>query len=111
MAYFPNATAWEFWAEDNCFKCLHWPKAEDDEPCPVEMAHMLYNYQQGDEGEDCPIRTMLDMLIPRDGIANKRCAMFRASVDAEADEAERHRLAAQPAKYAAAMAECGRAAA
>jgi hypothetical protein len=104
MAYFPNSTAWECWATDNCFKCAHWPKDEDDEPCPIEMAHMLYNYKQGDLGEDCPVRTMLDMLIPRNGIENRQCALFLLSDAADADEAERHRLAAQPAKYAAAMA-------
>ena len=77
MGYFPNMTSWEFWAPDNCFKCAHWPKTEDDDPCPVEMAHMLFNYKQGDDGEECPVRTMLDMLIPRKGIENQRCAMFK----------------------------------
>lgn len=79
MGYFPNATAWDCWAPDNCFKCSHWPKDEDGPPCPVEMAHMLYNYDQGDEGEPCKVRSILDMLIPRtkDGLGNKRCAMFK----------------------------------
>lgn len=109
MAYFPNSTSWEFWAQDNCFKCVHWPKTDDDAPCPVEMAHMLYNYKQGDDGEDCPVRTMLDMLIPRKGIENEQCALFLLSDAPEADQAEQHRLAEQPAKYAAALAEMGRA--
>ena len=72
MGYFPNSTAWDFWAPDNCFKCAHWPKGEGDPPCPVEMAHMLFNYSA--EGE---AKTILDMLIPIEGIENKRCAMFK----------------------------------
>lgn len=77
MGYFPNSTAWEYWAPNNCFKCAHWPRTDEAPPCPVEMAHMIYNYQQGDDGEDCPVRTILDWLIPRKGIENDRCAMFK----------------------------------
>lgn len=76
MGYFPNSTAWEFWAADNCFKCRHWPQSDDDPACAVEMAHMLHNYDQGDDGEDCAVRSILSMLIPRSGIENERCAMF-----------------------------------
>lgn len=109
MAYFPNATAWECWAVDNCFKCAHWPKSDDEPACPVEMAHTLYSYELCNEG-DHPGKVILDMLIPQAGIETQQCAMFLLSEAAEADEAERHRLAAQPSKYAAALAEMGRAA-
>lgn len=81
MAYFPNATAWEYWATDNCFRCAHWPKGDDAPGCPVEMAHTLYNYDQcKDTPEGKAIEAILDMLIPRakDDISNKKCAMFSA---------------------------------
>jgi hypothetical protein len=76
MGYFPNMTAWEFWAEDNCFKCAHWPRTDDCEPCAVEMAHNLYNYEAEEGTSLCNV---LDMLIPRtkDGLGCKRCAMFK----------------------------------
>lgn len=74
MGYFPNSTSWECWAPDNCFKCAHWPKDEDGPPCPVETAHMLFNYTDNAE-----LRTTLDLLIPqtKDQLGNKRCAMFK----------------------------------
>jgi len=77
MAYFSNATEWECWAAENCFKCAHWPKDEDAPGCPVELAHSLYNYELcNDEG---PGKAILDMLIPpaADGLGNDRCAMFK----------------------------------
>ncbi len=78
MGYFPNMTAWEYWAVDNCFKCAHWPKGEDAPGCPVEMAHMLYNYDLCN-AEDHPGKHILDMLIPvsKDGLGCERCAMFK----------------------------------
>lgn len=77
MGYFPNATAWDFWATDNCAKCGHWPKGEDDAPCPVEMAHMLYSYELCN-AEDHPGKIILDMLIPNaaSGLGCKKCALF-----------------------------------
>lgn len=77
MGYFPNATAWEVWASDNCFKCAHWPKDDEAPACPVEMAHMLYSYELcNDTG---PGKSILDMLIPpaKDGVGCGRCAMFK----------------------------------
>lgn len=77
MGYFPNMTAWEFWAADNCFKCKHWPKDDDAPCCPVEMAHTLYNYELCNKDDD-PGKIILDMLIPtsKDGVHNEKCAMF-----------------------------------
>lgn len=76
MGYFSNATEWEYWAGDNCFRCEHWPKGEDDPGCPVELAHMLYNYELCNAG-DTPGKAILDMLIPRKKGCNERCAMFQ----------------------------------
>lgn len=78
MGYFPNMTAWEFWAADNCFRCVHWPKDDDAPGCPVEMAHTLYSYELCNE-KDNPGKVILDMLIPvsKGGVGNDRCAMFQ----------------------------------
>lgn len=78
MAYFPNMTAWEFWAADNCFRCAHWPKDENEDACPVEMAHTLYSYELCNEA-DHPGKIILDMLIPqsKDGCNAERCTMFK----------------------------------
>ena len=79
MGYFPNMTAWECWATDNCFKCGHWPKNDDAPMCPVETAHMLFNYELCNDTES-PGARMLDMLIPRTkcDLGNEKCAMFTA---------------------------------
>lgn len=78
MGYFPNMTAWECWATDNCAKCAHWPQKDDDPACPVEMAHMLYNYELCNDTES-PGAVILDMLIPRKkgDIDNAKCALFQ----------------------------------
>ena len=78
MGYFSNHDEWEYWAASNCYKCAHWPKGDSDAPCPVEMAHMLYNYELCNAADN-PGKTILDMLIPRNkaGTGNKKCAMFK----------------------------------
>ena len=77
MGYFSNATEWDFWAADNCFRCHHWPKDDDGPGCPVEMAHVLYAYELCNEKEHAG-KVILDMLIPRseNGCGNGKCAMF-----------------------------------
>lgn len=78
MGYFPNGTSFDFWFDDNCGKCAHWPKDDGSPGCPVEMAHMLYAYELCNE-ESHPGKVILDMLIPiaKDGLNNERCAMFK----------------------------------
>lgn len=78
MGYFSNATEWDGWAADNCFRCAHWPKDEDAPACPVEQAHMIYNYDLCN-ADDTPGKAILDMLIPRKkgNCYNERCAMFQ----------------------------------
>jgi hypothetical protein len=79
MGYFPNMTAWEMWAVDNCFRCSHWPKDDDAPMCPVEMAHTLFNYELCNDTES-PGAQMLEMMIPtaKDECSNEKCAMFMA---------------------------------
>jgi hypothetical protein len=97
MGYFPNSTAWEYWAEDNCFKCAHWPQIDDEPGCAVEMAHMLFNYDRDNEA----IKSILDLLIPqtKDKLGCEQCAMFKDR-DGVTDEHLR-----DWAKYKAIMAE------
>lgn len=77
MGYFSNATEWDCWATSNCFRCAHWPKDEEAPCCPVELAHMLFNYELCNADKE-PGKAILDMLIPRkkDDCGNERCAMF-----------------------------------
>lgn len=77
MGYFPNMTAWEIWAVDNCFRCSHWPTKEDGDMCPVEAAHTLYSYELCNE-ESHPGKIILDMLIPETDRGCGKCAMFSA---------------------------------
>jgi len=76
MGYFPNMTAFEYWATDNCFKCAHW--AKDGGGCPIDDAHTLYNYEFCNDAAH-PAKVILDMLIPvsKDGLSNERCALFK----------------------------------
>jgi len=78
MGYFPNMTAYECWAVDNCNKCAHWSTSEDGGGCPVDDAHMSYSYELCNE-TDHPGNVILDLLIPvsKDGLGNERCAMFK----------------------------------
>lgn len=89
MGYFSNMTEWECWASSNCFKCQHWPKGEDDPGCPIEMAHMVYNYELCNEDSN-PGKQILDMLIPpaKDGLGNRKCAMFIARSSASNKQAK-----------------------
>lgn len=108
MAYFPNGTAGACYEEEWCDNCVH---ARDDEgygACSVMMLHNLFNYDQcKDDPRGKAIAEILGLLIPRtkDDCGAEQCTMFRARVDAEAEDAELRRLAEQPGKYAAVMAE------
>jgi hypothetical protein len=106
MAYFPNGTAGMCYEEEWCANCVHY--GADGVSCNILLIHNLFNYDQCD---DTPrgkaIEAILDLLIPRtkDDLGAEQCTMFRARVDPEAEDAELRRLAEQPRKYEAAMAE------
>jgi hypothetical protein len=107
MAYFPNGTSGMCYEEQYCSNCIH-EGGEDGPGCPIMLLHLLYNYDQfkrGKTGET--VKAMLSTLIPetKDGLGAEQCSMFAPTADAEAEQAERRRLAEQPAKYEAAMAE------
>ena len=66
MGYFSNGTEGEIYQEQFCERCIH------GEDCAVLEAHMIYNY------DDCNNKeSILHILIPRDGIHNKQCRMFK----------------------------------
>lgn len=106
MAYFPNGTAGAIYEEQYCDRCIHRRGADGESGCPIWLLHLLYNYEQCAEtprGE--AIDAILKTLIPEEGIYPQQCSMFRPTVNAEAEEAELRRLAEQPRKYEAVMAE------
>lgn len=75
MAYFPNETSFEFYEAEYCQHCVNnTKKGEDHYCCPIQTLHLLFNYEECSK-ED----SFLHMLIPRDGIENKECTMFRVS--------------------------------
>jgi hypothetical protein len=107
MAYFPNGTSGMCYEEQYCCNCAHIGD-EENGGCPIWLLHMLYNYDQCRKGKTGKmVKSMLGTLIPetKDGLGAEQCSMFLPKADLEAEEAERRRLAEQPAKYAAAMRE------
>ncbi len=64
MGYFSNGTEGSMYEAEYCENCLHY------EGCAVLEAHMIYNY------DECNKKSILHILIPRDGIENKKCRMF-----------------------------------
>jgi len=106
MAYFPNGTSGMIYEEEWCANCIH---SGPGVSCNVMLIHNLFNYDQCEDDErGKAVEAILDLLIPRtkDDLGAEQCSMFRAKVDAEAEEAELRRLAEQPRKYAAATKLC-----
>lgn len=72
MGYFSNGSEGEDYVCRHCASCAHW----DDGGCAVWAAHVVFQYTK-----EHPIRTILEMLIPRsaDRLGNERCRMFIAT--------------------------------
>jgi hypothetical protein len=79
MAYFPNGTSHDLFAEHWCERCVHWPEDDESPLCVVETAHFLYNYELCNKKDD-PGKVILEMLIPMEetpvGSFAGKCAMF-----------------------------------
>lgn len=71
MGYFSNGTEGDIYEEEYCVKCVHY--GDDGCSCPILAIHMTYNYDQHKNQE---IKSILDRLIPREGIYNQKCSMF-----------------------------------
>jgi len=70
MGYFSNGTEGMCYQESFCNRCVH----DKDNDCPVWNLHLLWNSEQHDDKHK---RLALDLLIPRKGIENEQCKMFR----------------------------------
>jgi len=60
--YFSNSDG-HFWLERQCAGCVH---HNEDEACPVEAIHLLYNYDQYNVGQEM-LRESMTMLMDKDG--------------------------------------------
>jgi hypothetical protein len=79
VGYFSNGSEGDSYRAQFCDKCANDGDEKDDTGCAVFDAHLLYNYEQHkDEG----VRKVLNTLIPREGIWNAQCRMFRAKAEA-----------------------------
>jgi len=65
MGYFPNGSAGMDYESRYCEECVHY------EGCAVWLAHMIHNYDECNNK-----KSILHILIPRDGIHNDKCTMF-----------------------------------
>jgi hypothetical protein len=110
MAYFPNGTAGACYEGEYCANCIH---DRGEGGCAILLIHNLFNYDQCDDNDrGKAIKSILEILIPStvDGLGAEQCALFAPIADPEAEAAEQRRLAEQPRKYQAVMAEMERAA-
>ena len=107
MAYFPNGTSGMCYEEQYCSRCTHHDGPDGDSGCAVWLLHLLYNYDHLNDDAN-PVRVMLNTLIPEtdDKLGAKQCTMFHQKDEGEQLELER--LARQPERYEAAMAETRR---
>ena len=71
MGYFSNGCEGEAYEAEYCDHCLHQHGQDGDSGCAVWLAHLLRNYDECNNA-----KSILHMLIPRDGITNKKCLMF-----------------------------------
>lgn len=69
MGYFSNSCEGDWYEGEYCSKCVH--QKLDDGGCAVWFAHIAKNYDECNN-ED----SILHLLIPREGIENKKCLMF-----------------------------------
>ena len=76
MGYFPNGTEGELYEAEYCDRCVH-----QDDPCAVWLLHMLHNSDECNND-----KSMLHVLIPKNGIRNEQCAMFHQKTTADAND-------------------------
>jgi hypothetical protein len=72
MGYFPNGTSGEQYEAEFCNHCIH---QNEDTGCPVMNIHLLYNYDQLQDGQE-NLKQAMDILIPRPDIHSEQCSMF-----------------------------------
>lgn len=73
MGYFPNSTAFDFYNAKYCQHCVNNTKKDDEYyMCIIQALHLEHNYDACNDDKH-----IIHKLIPRDGIKNKECSMFR----------------------------------
>jgi hypothetical protein len=75
MAYFPNGTSAMLYEEMYCQHCRH-RKPDSEGGCPVMFAHLAHNYEAVGDDANQSLASVLNLLIPQDGITTKECALF-----------------------------------
>lgn len=83
MGYFSNGTEGEMYEAKYCRRCLHYETDPDWEGhpeacCPVWLIHLMFNYEQLKNKD---LETTLSLLIPKDGVYNGQCTMFKEVSD------------------------------
>ena len=68
MGYFSNGSEGMDYEAKWCARCVH---EESETGCSVLLLHALHNYDECNNKD-----SFLHVLIPRDGIWNKKCTMF-----------------------------------
>lgn len=74
MGQFSNGTEGMMYEDHFCARCVH------EDGCPVWGAHLLHNSEQYDNPQ---VKSILDMLIPRQDGHNMECAMFHPTSKGE----------------------------
>lgn len=70
MGYFANGTEGEWYEQFICGRCIH---GLDEQGCAVWGIQFLFN------GTDDPnVESILNELIPRSGVSNRLCAMWKS---------------------------------
>lgn len=85
MTYFCNGTTGDIWEERNCSGCIH---HTTETGCPVIMAHFLANHDQhGDDEKSKIVKSVLEILIPTNGLHPGPCSMRVPEDNNEAQKA------------------------
>ena len=74
MGYFSNGTEGDMYQESWCERCLN-SDMEEAPGCAVWDAHLMANYDECNNPD-----SILHWLIPRNGVINEKCNMFREEV-------------------------------
>jgi hypothetical protein len=79
MGYFANGSEGANYEHRYCRSCQNRP-TDPEKGCAVWGLHMLYNYEQN---KDDGLAAVLGFLIPRDGVRNRECRMYRPAAVTE----------------------------
>ncbi len=76
MGYFSNSTEGLDYQHQYCRRCQnHRGPSEEEKSCPIWDVHLMFNYDECNNPE-----SFLGYFIPRNGLINEQCNMFREEV-------------------------------